>query len=154
MFSCLSSRDGIRVYDGADTLSPVIAHLCDSSNYLEFWSSSSSLLVEFFSNSNQTFEGFEGKFFFLPSVSVFQSADSDDEEDEEEEEDEEDEDMDLKFTFKEFPTFTFPTTTTPMTTQSTTTTTTMTTTTTKRTVPTTVRTTTTTRRRPSINSCI
>lgn len=74
--SCLSSRDGIRVYDGPDVRSPVMAHLCDSSNHVPFWSSSSQLLVEFFSDSagQRTFEGFEAKFHFVSTAGASASS--------------------------------------------------------------------------------
>ncbi|XP_057369246.1 cubilin-like [Daphnia carinata] len=68
--SCLWSEDGVKVYDGGDVQSPVIAHLCGVIHHAELWSSSSSLLVEFYSSSSleHTFEGFEGRYSFLPAA--------------------------------------------------------------------------------------
>lgn len=87
MYSCLTSEDGVRVYDGSDVQSPVIAHLCGAVQHVELWSSSQSFLVEFYSSldpSAQTYEGFEARFSFLPALSAMNG---DDDEEEEEEED-------------------------------------------------------------------
>jgi len=92
--SCLWSEDGVKVYDGGDVQSPVIAHLCGVIHHAEIWSSSSSLLVEFYSSnsSDHTFEGFEARYSFLPAARGSDEEDDiidDDDEDMEEEEDEE-----------------------------------------------------------------
>lgn len=101
--SCLSSEDGIKVYDGSDIQSPVIAHLCGVAHHAELWSSSSTLLVEFYSSntSQHTFEGFEARYNFLPAVEGADDEDDiseDDDDDDEEDVDglEEDEDSDQK----------------------------------------------------------
>ena len=102
--SCLFSRDGVKVYDGGDVTGPVIAHLCDSTNHVEIWSSSSTLLVEFFSDSEKTHDGFEARFHFLPastptsyeSVVVPEDSEEDDGSDPDDEDD--DEDIDIVFT--------------------------------------------------------
>ncbi|EFX79492.1 hypothetical protein DAPPUDRAFT_104146 [Daphnia pulex] len=93
--SCLWSEDGVKVYDGGDVQSPVIAHLCGVIHHAEIWSSSPSLLVEFYSSnsSEHTFEGFEARYNFLPAARGSDDEDDiiddDDDEDMEEEEDEE-----------------------------------------------------------------
>lgn len=85
MISCLSSEDGIKVYDGSDVHSPVMAHLCGVAHHAELWSSSSALLIEFYSSdvSQHTFEGFEARFQFLPAAELVDddAEDDDDEED-------------------------------------------------------------------------
>ncbi|KAI9558973.1 putative suppressor of lurcher protein 1 [Daphnia sinensis] len=92
--SCLWSEDGVKVYDGGDVQSPVIAHLCGVTHHAELWSSSSSLLVEFYSSnsSEHTFEGFEGRYSFLPAARGADEYDDviDEEDEDEEEEDDED----------------------------------------------------------------
>ncbi|XP_059351718.1 cubilin-like [Daphnia carinata] len=90
--SCLWSEDGVKVYDGGDVQSPVIAHLCGVIHHAELWSSSSSLLVEFYSSnsSEHTFEGFEGRYSFLPAARGADEYDDMIEEDDDEEEEEED----------------------------------------------------------------
>jgi hypothetical protein len=90
--SCLWSEDGVKVYDGGDVQSPVIAHLCGVIHHAEIWSSSPSLLVEFYSSnsSEHTFEGFEARYNFLPAARGSDEEDDiidDDDEDMEEEED-------------------------------------------------------------------
>ncbi|KZS14460.1 Cubilin-like protein [Daphnia magna] len=92
--SCLWSEDGVKVYDGGDIESPVIAHLCGVIHHAELWSSSSSLLVEFYSSnsSEHTFEGFEGRYSFLPAARGADEYDDIIEEEDEDEEDEENED--------------------------------------------------------------
>ena len=70
----------------------MIAHLCGVTHHAELWSSSSSLLVEFYSSntSEHTFDGFEARYNFLPASEGADDEDDvseDDEEDEEEEED-------------------------------------------------------------------
>lgn len=90
--SCLWSEDGVKVYDGGDVQSPVIAHLCGVIHHAEIWSSSPSLLVEFYSSnsSEHTFEGFEARYNFLPATRGSDEEDDiidDDDEDMEEEED-------------------------------------------------------------------
>lgn len=88
------SEDGVKVYDGGDIESPVIAHLCGVIHHAELWSSSSSLLVEFYSSnsSEHTFEGFEGRYSFLPAARGADEYDDIIEEEDEDEEDEENED--------------------------------------------------------------
>lgn len=90
--SCLSSDDGIKVYDGSDIQSPVIAHLCGVAHHAELWSSSSTLLVEFYSSNmtEHTFEGFEARYNFLPAVEGAEDDEDDIIDDEEEDEEEED----------------------------------------------------------------
>ena len=96
--SCLSSGDGVRVYDGGDVHSPVIAHLCGVTQHVEVWSSSSSLLVEFYSaegnggaNGTLALEGFEARYNFL--VPVDSTGEYEEEEEEEEEEQEQEEEF-------------------------------------------------------------
>ena len=92
--SCLWSEDGVKVYDGGDVQSPVIAHLCGVIHHAEIWSSSSSLLVEFYSSnsSDHTYDGFEARYNFLPAARGSDEEDDiiDDDDDMEEEEDNED----------------------------------------------------------------
>lgn len=76
----------MRVYDGSDTQAPVIAHLCGVAQHVELWSSSATLLVEFYSSDDAaapTFDGFEARFSFQSASSAIYE-----EEEEEEEEDE------------------------------------------------------------------
>jgi hypothetical protein len=72
----------------------VIAHLCGVIHHAEIWSSSPSLLVEFYSSnsSDHTYDGFEARYNFLPAARGTDEEDDiieDDDEDMEEEEDDE-----------------------------------------------------------------
>lgn len=90
-FSCLSSDDGVKVYDGNDVQAPVIAHLCGVTYHAELWSSGASLLIEFYSSNStgqQVYDGFEAKYHFVPAV---EGADDDEEDEADEEEEEEEE---------------------------------------------------------------
>lgn len=76
------------MYDGGDIHSPVIGHLCGVAHHAELWSSSASLLIEFYSSNvtAHTFEGFEARFQFLAAVEHPDDYGTD--EDDEDEEDE------------------------------------------------------------------
>ncbi|KAF4521635.1 hypothetical protein B566_EDAN006677 [Ephemera danica] len=62
--SCLEREDVVRVHDGADKRSPVIAALCNTAAQLEVLSTGPDFLVRFVADSERPGQGFRAAFEF------------------------------------------------------------------------------------------
>ncbi|XP_021945040.2 suppressor of lurcher protein 1-like [Folsomia candida] len=68
VYSCLNKTDMIRVLDGPNSRSPVIALICNTVTDYEILSSGQELRIEFIGNSDETGMGFRAKFHFIKVI--------------------------------------------------------------------------------------
>ncbi|XP_065584752.1 suppressor of lurcher protein 1-like isoform X2 [Artemia franciscana] len=79
--SCLFSDDFIQVFDGIESVAPVISHICGKEKHLELWSTSTQLTVELSINSGRSAGGFSASYHFVSSSEFLEGEEDSLEED-------------------------------------------------------------------------
>lgn len=66
--SCIANPDVINVHDGENSSAPLIGQVCGQSSYLEFVSSSGTMLAQFVAKSDSSAKGFKAEYTFVPKL--------------------------------------------------------------------------------------